>query len=144
MLIAVGFAMPDLEGWPSVLFHPQLKLLLVVYVDNFKMSGPKEPMTKGWELVGSKIDMDVPTDIGRYLGCDHVQELQVKLSAHDHPCGSFVQKALPDQPPRRPQLHRGLKTFGKLTHQRLFTYDITVNRERDITFQMKRSSTNVT
>ena len=42
MLIAVGFIMPDPEGWPSVFFHPQLKLLLVVYVDDFKMSGPKE------------------------------------------------------------------------------------------------------
>jgi len=67
MLIAVGFIMPDPEGWPSVFFHPQLKLLLVVYVDDFKMSGPKESMSKGWELVGSRIDMGVPTDIGRYI-----------------------------------------------------------------------------
>jgi hypothetical protein len=46
MLIPVGFLMPDPEGWPSVFFQPQLKLLLVVYVDDFKMSGPKEPMSK--------------------------------------------------------------------------------------------------
>ena len=71
-LKAVGFIMPDPEGWPSVFFHPVLKLLLVVYVDDFKMSGPKESMKKGWELIGSKIDMDTPTEANRYLGCDHV------------------------------------------------------------------------
>ena len=96
MLIAVGFIMPDPEGWPSVFFHPELKLLLVVYVDDFKMSGPKESMSKGWELVGSRIDMDVPTDIGRYLGCDHVHELQVKLTVHDHPFAYLFDKSLPD------------------------------------------------
>ena len=94
MLIAVGFIMPDPEGWPSVFFHPELKFLLVVYVDDFKMSGPKESMSKGWELVGSRIDMDVPTDIGRYL--DHVQELQVKLTVHDHPFAHLFDKSLPD------------------------------------------------
>ena len=96
MLIAVGFIMPDPEGWPSVFFHPQLKLLLVVYVDGFKMSGPKESLSKGWELVGSRIDMDVATDIGRYLGCDHVQELQVKLTVHDHPFAYLFDKSHPD------------------------------------------------
>ena len=96
MLITVGFIMPDPEGWPSVFFHPELKLLLVVYVDDFKMSGLKESMSKGWELVGSRIDMDVPSDIGRYLGCDHVQELQVKLTVHDHPFAHLFDKSLPD------------------------------------------------
>eukprot|EP00435_Cladocopium_sp_Y103_P017887 s3960_g4.t1 len=47
MLIAVGFIMPDPVGWPSVFFRPELKLLLVVYVDDFKMAGPKESMPKG-------------------------------------------------------------------------------------------------
>jgi hypothetical protein len=53
-------------------------------------------MSKGWELVGSRIDMDVPTDIGRYLGCDHVHELQVKLTVHAHPFAYLFDKSLPD------------------------------------------------
>lgn len=57
MLTEVGFTMPDPEGWPSVFFHPELKLLLVVYVDDFKMAGPIESMSKGWQLIASKIDM---------------------------------------------------------------------------------------
>ena len=60
------------------------------------MSGPKESMPKGWELVGSRIDMDVPTDTGRYLGCDHVQELPVKLAVQDHPFAHVFDKSLPD------------------------------------------------
>ena len=56
------------------------------------MSGPKESMPKGWELVGSRIDMDVPTDTGRYLGCDHVQELPVKLAVQDHPFAHFIRQ----------------------------------------------------
>ena len=39
MLVEVGFFVPDPEGWPSVFFHDRLKLLLVVYVDDFKSSG---------------------------------------------------------------------------------------------------------
>ena len=46
-LLAVGFIMPDPEGWPSVFYHHELRLLMVVYVDDFKMSGPKESMKKG-------------------------------------------------------------------------------------------------
>ena len=96
MLVTVGFIMPDPEGWPSVFFHPELKLLLVVYVDDFKMSGPKESIAKGWELIASKIDMDVATDIGRYLGCDHMQETQVRLKPSDHPFAYLFDKSLPD------------------------------------------------
>ena len=43
--------------WPSVYFHPDLKLLLVVYVDDLKMAGPKDNRKKGWELLRSKTDL---------------------------------------------------------------------------------------
>ena len=72
MLLLVGFIMPDPEGWPSVFYHPELKLLFVVYVDDFKMSGPKENVSKGWSLIASKLDMDKPGEVNRYLGCDHI------------------------------------------------------------------------
>ena len=51
MLIAVGFIMPDLEGWPSVFFHPELKLLL--------------SMSQEWQLIASKIDVDTPGQVNR-------------------------------------------------------------------------------
>ena len=96
MLIAVGFIMPDPGGWPSVLFHTKLKLLLVVYVDDFKIAGPIESMSQGWQLFASKIDMDTPGQVNRYLGCDHVQEKNVRLSTGDHPFAYLFDKSLPD------------------------------------------------
>ena len=56
---------------PSIHFHPRLKLLLTVYVDDFKMAGPKDSLAKGWEIVSQRLQMDPPTPMGQYLGCMH-------------------------------------------------------------------------
>ena len=45
-------------------WHPKLKLLLGVYVDDFKMSGPSSNIDEGWKLISSQIDMDTPEDAG--------------------------------------------------------------------------------
>ena len=60
------------------------------------MSGPKESMKKGWELIGSRIDMDTPTEASRYLGCDHVLFQNVKLDKTDHPFAHLFDKSMPD------------------------------------------------
>ena len=85
---------PDL--WPSVFWHPTLHLLMVVYVDDFKMSGPKENLAKGWKLIGERIDMDTPCTCNRYLGCDHIFTENVKLSVAAHPFAHLFDKSLPD------------------------------------------------
>ena len=36
------------EHWPSCDFHPALKLYLIIYVDDLKMSGPARHLSKGW------------------------------------------------------------------------------------------------
>ena len=65
----VGFTfLPD---WPSVFFHKDLKLMLVIYVDDFKLAGPRESLVKGWELLKTRITLEEPRPIGRYLGCLH-------------------------------------------------------------------------
>ena len=46
-LRSVGFE-PISEVWNSCYWHAELKLYLVVYVDDFKLSGPKKDSTKGW------------------------------------------------------------------------------------------------
>ncbi len=38
---SVGFEAVGAE-WPSVYFHKELKLLLIIYVDDFKLAGPEE------------------------------------------------------------------------------------------------------
>ena len=58
MLKEVEFELVFPSAWPSVFWHPHLRLLLAVYVDDFKMAGPKDNLAKGWELIGSRIDID--------------------------------------------------------------------------------------
>ena len=43
---ACGFE-PAGPEWPSTYFHPELKLYLIVYVDDFKLCGPDENLAKG-------------------------------------------------------------------------------------------------
>jgi hypothetical protein len=45
--------------------------MLVVYVDDFKLSGHVDSAAKGWALIWKGIDMDSPTSLGLYLGCNH-------------------------------------------------------------------------
>ena len=45
ILLKEGFT--PIPNWPSCFFHPKLKLMLCVYVDDFKMAGPKENLKKG-------------------------------------------------------------------------------------------------
>ena len=50
-------------------FHKGLKLLLVIYFDDLKLAGPAQNLTKGWELLRSKLRIEPETDLGLYLGC---------------------------------------------------------------------------
>ena len=65
----VGFI--PVASWPSVFRHPKLGTFLVVYVDDFKQSGPTANLAEGWRLIGSVIKMEEPRPLKRYLGCEH-------------------------------------------------------------------------
>ena len=49
--------------WPSRYIHEDLKLVLVVYVDDFKLSGPKENMGKGFELLRTLLNIEKESEI---------------------------------------------------------------------------------
>ena len=57
-------------------WHEELKLLLMVYVDDFKMSGPKENLEKGWKMIRSGLDSDDPDLVDRCLGCHAITAKQ--------------------------------------------------------------------
>ena len=57
--------------WHSLYRHKGLKILLAVYVDDFKMAGPKANMNKGWKAIRNGVTMEDPTPFGLYLGCTH-------------------------------------------------------------------------
>ena len=69
--------------WPSCYYHAELNLFLVIYVDDFKLSGPATNLEPGWDLIRKGLHIDKPRDIHgqTYLGC--VQE----RSAIDLPGG---------------------------------------------------------
>ena len=71
----VGFEAVLTDIWKSVFCHPTKKLLLVVYLDDFKLARPKNTIKEGWDLISRVIDMDLPEAIGRYFGCMHKEEL---------------------------------------------------------------------
>eukprot|EP00439_Symbiodinium_sp_Y106_P057977 s4236_g8.t1 len=64
----VGFK-PLGEEWPSLYFHPDLKLLLVIYVDDLKMAGLTANLPKGWNMLRQELRLEEETPLGLYLGC---------------------------------------------------------------------------
>jgi hypothetical protein len=60
--------------WPSVFYHKGLRLLLTIYVDDFKLAGPEENIAMGWELLRQHIDIGPSSRSGMYLGCNIVKQ----------------------------------------------------------------------
>eukprot|EP00959_Pyramimonas_sp_CCMP1952_P233862 4886999-Pyramimonas_sp.AAC.1 len=53
-------------------------MFLIIYVDDFKLSGPADKLAQGWKLLQEPskncpkgMEIDPPTAVGRYLGCEH-------------------------------------------------------------------------
>ena len=51
------------HDWPSCYWLPVHKTFLVVYVDDFKMSGPEDGLKRPWDMLRQKIDMEEPERI---------------------------------------------------------------------------------
>ena len=69
-LTSVGFvSAPD---WRSTYWHLGLQLLLMVYVDGFKVAGPSANFTKAWGLIRQKMETDEPHAVTKWLGCAHL------------------------------------------------------------------------
>ena len=73
------------EMWQSIFRHDELDLILVVYVDDFKMAGPKKNLAKGWAGIRSVVDLGEPEPCDRYFGRMHVEKNGVKLPIGAHP-----------------------------------------------------------
>ena len=70
-LLSIGFT--QIAEWRSCYFHKKLQLFLTVYVDDFKMSGPRDNVKAGWKLIRQGVKTEEPTPSGKYLGCDHIE-----------------------------------------------------------------------
>ena len=70
-LQSVGFKPIHETSWSLCYHHKELNLFLVVYVDDFKLSGPKDNLTKGWTLIREKAKLSLEPEAAAhlYLGC---------------------------------------------------------------------------
>ena len=64
------------DTWPSCYFNVELRLYLVVYVDDFKLAGPAKHLAEGWKRLRKGLDLDDPAPSGLYLGCQHERFVQ--------------------------------------------------------------------
>ena len=46
-------------------------LFLIEHVDDFKLAGPKDTLSDGWKIIQADLQMEPPTPLGMFLGCDH-------------------------------------------------------------------------
>ena len=58
-------------NWPSMFWNDELKCLLMVYVDDFKMSGPPKGLKEAWIRIKKGIETDGPKEVNKCLGCLH-------------------------------------------------------------------------
>ena len=56
-LASVGFE--PVTNWPSCFFHRRLKLLLTVYVDDFKLAGQKGNLNRGLSLIRDTAGLNI-------------------------------------------------------------------------------------
>ena len=72
-LLSVGFKPIDNNNWKTCYWHEKLKVFLVVYVDDFRMSGPESNIPKAWAEIRKGLKLDEPERITakgtKYLGC---------------------------------------------------------------------------
>ena len=58
-------------GWNSVYYNRDRGIILMTYVDDFKMSGPCKHVKAAWVELQKHINMEEPKPIDKYLGCNH-------------------------------------------------------------------------
>jgi len=73
IILGLGFTL--VPGWECLYIHKEKQLLLSVYVDDFKLSGPEENIAPMWKLLGKEIELEDPTEFhgNTYLGCTQAE-----------------------------------------------------------------------
>ena len=68
-------------AWHQCLRHAGLPLNPMAYMDDFNMSSPSVNLDAGWRLNGPDVEIDVPTGMGIYLGCQCRADSIAKVSS---------------------------------------------------------------
>ena len=54
-----------IPGWPGVFTHESLRVVLAVYVDDFKLAGAEKDMDKASKVISDAVSVEPPTAMGR-------------------------------------------------------------------------------
>ena len=68
----------------SVFYHSATKLLLSVYVDDFKLAGPEKELAPMWKRIQKVLDIGTPEPFNQFLGCQY-RRFTAKISQTDLP-----------------------------------------------------------
>jgi hypothetical protein len=68
-ILKAGFK--PVKNWRSTYFDESRKAILVIYVDDFKLSAPIKLIDGIWAELKKNLNLDTPIPSGKYLGCDH-------------------------------------------------------------------------
>ena len=88
--------------------------MLIVYVDDFKMSGPETSTAKAWEKLRKGLVIEDPSPAGKFLGCNN----NIIRHTVEEPfnCLSLVFEGVPLPLPRaaapRGEAKAGLRVLG--------------------------------
>ena len=69
--------------WRSCFLNPETQALLIIYVDDFKMAGPKDKLPIMWGLLGKQpggLLLDKPKEADHFLGCTHERGTKTLIS----------------------------------------------------------------
>ena len=72
----------DIPEWKSCFWRPELEVLLILYVDDFKLAGPTHNLPKAWAKIRSRINTGEPTPLDHFLGCKH-EEITYTPAGYD-------------------------------------------------------------
>ena len=61
----------DCCEWRSVYWNETLRVMLSIYVDDFKLAGAKAAVKQAWEALGKRIELGKVSEVAQYLGCTH-------------------------------------------------------------------------
>ncbi len=67
-VLLCGFV--PIANWKSC-FWEEWRLLLTIYVDDFRVAGPREHVTSGWSALQQHLKLGEVEPVGLYLGCMH-------------------------------------------------------------------------
>ena len=97
VIVSAGFA--PVDGWPSLFFHAPLNVLLLVYVDDFKMAGKPAALKKIWAELRKELVLEDPHPLDRCLGCHHIETTETLpngavVRAMRYDMGDFIESCV--------------------------------------------------